>query len=211
MRYSYVDGIKAEAKPKLVGVCPCCGGVTIAKCGRFTIHHWAHKNKLECDPWWENESEWHRSWKKYFPEEWQEVIFENPVTKEKHIADIFTENKCVIEVQSYPISEEEAKSREDFYGNMVWIINGCKSDADKYYFNLGLGDNPSEDPSVRKISWFGRGKLLARWCTSSKPVYFDFGGDYVWQLIKFDPKEKEGQVKFHSKNELIKYLGGTYT
>jgi hypothetical protein len=49
----------------------------------------AHKGRLECDPWYE-ETEWHRSWKDRFPLGWQEQIAYDPVTGEKHIADVRT-------------------------------------------------------------------------------------------------------------------------
>jgi len=46
----------------------------VAKCGEVRIWHWApHRSRL-CDPWWENETEWHRNWKEQFPVNWQEVV-----------------------------------------------------------------------------------------------------------------------------------------
>ena len=52
--------------------------------------HWAHRGSRFCDPWWENETEWHRSWKGQFPVNWQEVVHQAE-TGEKHIADVKTE------------------------------------------------------------------------------------------------------------------------
>lgn len=209
MRFSFVDGVKTEAKPKLTGVCPCCGGETVAKCGRFKIHHWAHKDKTTCDPWWENESEWHRGWKSYFPEECQEVVFHS-TTGEKHIADVYTPNKVVIEVQSYSIDDQEARTREGFYQQMVWIINGAKSEFDKTYFNLSLHGPYTDDMALFKVRWYGRSKLLAKWSVATKAVFFDFGTETIWQLLNYNPKTKNGEVRAHRKKALVEQLGGTY-
>lgn len=209
MRFAFVDGVKTEAKPKLTGVCPCCGGETVAKCGRFKIHHWAHKDKTTCDPWWENESEWHRGWKSYFPAECQEIVFKS-ATGEKHIADVYTPNRWVIEVQSYSIDDLEARSREAFYGQMVWIVNGSKNEFDKINFGNSLCGPHLGDPMLRNIHWMGRGKLLAKWGVATKPVFFDFGVETVWQLLSYDPATKKGQVRAHRKRDFVMQLGGTY-
>jgi hypothetical protein len=77
---------------------------------------------MHCDPWWENETEWHRAWKSCFPEEQREIV-RFDLTGEKHIADVQTSTGKVIEFQNSPISLEELRSREEFYGNLIWIIN----------------------------------------------------------------------------------------
>ena len=87
-------------------VCPVCGELVIPKCGKIKMHHWAYKTSQNCDPWWENETEWHR----------------------KHIADIRTDKGFVIEFQHSSIKPEEKDARESFYKNMVWVV-----DASKYY------------------------------------------------------------------------------
>ena len=74
MKYAIVNNEKVEATKGAKGVCPSCGSDLIAKCGELKVNHWSHKGNRNCDPWWENETEWHRSWKGYFPKEWQEVV-----------------------------------------------------------------------------------------------------------------------------------------
>nr|WP_243887852.1 competence protein CoiA family protein [Shewanella algae] len=211
VRYAIVDNVKAEPSPKLRGICPCCGGETISKCGRFKVHHWAHKDKLHCDPWWENESEWHRSWKNYFLPEHQEVVFQDPNTLERHIADVYVPDRWVIEFQSYTIDDAEARSREAFYKNMIWVVNGAKNEFDKVYFGNSLCGPHTNDPCYRMIKWHGRSKLLARWSTATKPVYFDFGVDAIWQLLSFDCQTKQGEVRAHEKSEFIRQFGGIVT
>lgn len=114
---------------QLKGKCISCGSEMIAKCGDVKLHHWAHKGKRHCDPWWENETEWHRGWKNLFPEDWREVPSkdENGV---KHIADIKRPDGFFIEFQNSAISIEEVESRNLFYKNLVWVVNGCRSVLD---------------------------------------------------------------------------------
>ena len=193
-----------------MGVCACCGNETVAKCGNFKVHHWAHKSRKHCDPWWENEGEWHRKWKNYFPAESQEIVFKHPQTNEKHIADIFI-NQMVIEVQSYSIKEDEARLRETFYNNMVWVIDGCKNEFDKIYFNQSVYTPHTEDVYLRKLRWVGRGKIFAKWSKSTKPVFIDFGTDLIWHLLEFDPKSKQGLVKAIPKEDFVNSMGGKYT
>ncbi|RUV66122.1 competence protein, partial [Mesorhizobium sp. M5C.F.Cr.IN.023.01.1.1] len=74
MRYALVNDERREAEPGVAGTCPGCGQPMIAKCGDQRIHHWAHRGMRTCDPWWEPETPWHRSWKAQFPPHWQEVV-----------------------------------------------------------------------------------------------------------------------------------------
>lgn len=73
MRFALVNGEKAEPQPGFRGICPNCQSEMVAKCGRVKVWHWAHKGQPSCDPWWELETQWHRSWKDHFPIDWQEV------------------------------------------------------------------------------------------------------------------------------------------
>lgn len=59
-----------------------------------------------------------------FPEEWREVVRFDPDTGEKHVADVLTERGLVIELQHSAMPPEELQSREDFYRNMIWIVDG---------------------------------------------------------------------------------------
>ena len=92
------------------------------------VHHWAHRTKLQCDPWWE-ESEWHRVWKEQFPKEWQEVIHK-AANDEKYIANVKTDQGFVIEFQHSNLEPQERLSREAFYQNMVWVVDGTRLKRD---------------------------------------------------------------------------------
>lgn len=123
MKYSIVDGEKVFPFPKGKGVCPSCGSSTQAKCGTRKVWHWSHTSLQHCDSWWENETEWHRTWKSLYPEEWQETVLFDDITGEKHIADVRTSSELVIEFQNSPMDSKELSSREAFYKNMIWIVN----------------------------------------------------------------------------------------
>lgn len=194
MKFALVNEKKLEAQPKLRGNCISCQSDMLAKCGKVKVWHWAHKSKVSCDPWWENETEWHRAWKNHFPAEWQEIVHTDSTTREKHIADIKTDKEFVIEFQHSAITSEEASSREAFYENIVWVVNGtrlpgdykrfCKGTKD---FGSGLG---SKEFGTRLgvegfsssiwnnifFTWFPEECFPKRWLTASVPVYFDFQG-----------------------------------
>jgi competence CoiA-like predicted nuclease len=79
--------MRREAQRGLLGGCPDCGAIVIAKCGHVRVPHWAHQGIRTCDPWWEPETEWHRTWKNCFPEDWQEISHTS-ITGEIHRADV---------------------------------------------------------------------------------------------------------------------------
>lgn len=213
MKFALVDHQKSLPQPKLRGVCPHCGEEMISKCGRTKVWHWAHKTREICDPWWENETEWHRSWKNEFPEEWQEISHIDPATSEKHIADVKAANGLVVEFQNSPMSQEEMVSREEFYGDMIWIVNGLRGDLDVNYFQMGLGRNPIQrNPLAYPLEWWGRSRLLHNWSMSSKRVFIDFGDSVsigpavVWRLVYFDHQKKFGAVGPYPKHMLVKAI-----
>jgi len=122
MRFALIDNQHVEALPKLHGLCPICSQLVIAKCGDKKVWHWAHRSIASCDSWWESETEWHRNWKNNYPVDWQETVLFDQQTGEKHIADVQTIHKLVIESQHSAIKHEERISREKFYKNMIWVV-----------------------------------------------------------------------------------------
>lgn len=161
-------------------VCPVCGELVIPKCGKIKMHHWAHKTAQNCDPWWENETEWHRKWKEHFPENFQEYLMIDQNTGEKHIADIRTDKGFVIEFQHSSIKPEEKEARESFYKNMVWVV-----DVNKYYdkFKQAIETGVLQHCKASKNYFYIREDLYENtvrflpksWLESSVPVLFDFG------------------------------------
>ncbi len=175
MQYALINGMRSEPVKGSTGICPTCNNRVIAKCGSIKVHHWAHHgiNERDCDIWWENETDWHRNWKNRFPEEFREKSFKDLVTGENHRADIFINSGVTIEFQHSRISLEEIKSREAFYSNLIWVVDGSmyKKDFIKiqkwifwpfakrkelYYFNSFCDIIPPD------------------WKSCSVPVFFDF-------------------------------------
>ena len=150
MQYALVDGRKSEARTGTRGTCPDCGAAMLAKCGTRVMHHWAHVSRRNCDPWWENETDWHREWKSKFPEECREVSHTAPVG-EIHRADIKTPTGIVIEVQHSTMTDQERESRESFYRNLIWILDG-RSFKKSFYLGCMLPD-PGAD-GFEDIVWF---------------------------------------------------------
>lgn len=208
MKFALVEGKLSEAEPQKSGTCQCCSLPVISKCGKVKIWHWAHKGRRHCDHWWESETEWHRAWKDAFPIDWQEVVHFDPDSGEKHIADVKTENGLVIEIQHSVLKPDELESREQFYDNMVWIVDGKRGQLDEGYFRIGLSSTPLSDdhPTTYPFQWWGRSHTVARWSHAKRPVFFDFGSDLLWHLVYFDRTKKKGFVRCVLKLDQITQL-----
>lgn len=111
-------GILVEAAPNRIAWCPYCGERVRPRCGVIKVWHWSHEAERDCDPWWEPETDWHRSWKSHASLDRIEVVMGD------HRADIVGRDNRVIELQASPISPEEIQARERHYGPMCWLING---------------------------------------------------------------------------------------
>ena len=259
MKFALVNNQKIKPIPKTKGKCVGCRKEVISKCGKIKVWHWAHSSKKHCDSWWENEGEWHRKWKSYFPESCQEIPMRDKETGELHIADIQMKNGLIIELQNSAIGINEVKSRENFYKNMIWIVN-----AEKFKENIKIGhelpslnsdfskdiifhnrtqynwihlkdamwhlksENPSNSSAVQiylpmpmekseiisKIKkhytgnhffYWKRPRVI--WLISNVSVFFDFGGDSVWQLNLNHPNApRQLVIKRFLKEELIASL-----
>ncbi|AZO61224.1 MAG: hypothetical protein E5Y51_05595 [Mesorhizobium sp.] len=194
MRYASVNGVRQEAQPKLRGACLNCNRDMVAKCGQQRIWHWSHVGKLECDHWWEAETEWHRMWKDKFPREWQEVPH-IASDGERHIADVKSGTGWVVELQHSPISPEERVSRENFYGQMVWVVDGLRHKRDLGAFRRAVIDAPIiKDAPLYLDPFTGGAAIFQRWTPIQRPVFIDFGDEefhiagfslnsVLWQLL----------------------------
>lgn len=142
MKYADIAGERRVPAPTLRGTCVLCGKQMVAKCGLKVAWHWAHLGVRHCDPWWENETPWHKRWKSHFPEPWHEVVRFDSTTGEKHIADVKTPGGVVLEFQNSPMGLAELRAREAFYGDMVWVVNGTK-----FVDHFEIVRSPAPDPS----------------------------------------------------------------
>jgi len=214
MKYALVNNEKVEATKGAHGICQVCGSELIAKCGEIKIHHWSHKSKRNCDPWWENETEWHRTWKNRFPEPWQETVLKDTNTGEKHIADVRTKDGFVIEFQYSHINSNEQKSRELFYKRMVWVVNGVRRKTDYKRFGKCLNDFISTNQRGIFFVPFPEECFPSSWINKTVPVFFDFEDvpdsnprltkNAVWGLL---PGQQQGKsiVLCVSKDQLVEF------
>ncbi|MBM4125708.1 MAG: hypothetical protein FJ246_12290, partial [Nitrospira sp.] len=170
MKFALINGQRQEAQPNLSGQCPACDQAMIARCGEVRIRHWAHKGRRICDPWWEKETEWHRTWKGWFPESWQEVVHQAD-NGEKHIADVKTDQGWVVEFQRSYIKPEERRSRDDFYQKLVWMVDGTRRKRDREQFAKALnqGAPVGTNPPVRRVR-SDECALLRDWACSHAPI-----------------------------------------
>jgi len=186
MKFALVKNERKEALPRLQGECLNCASPMVARCGKIRIKHWAHKGTRQCDPWWESETEWHRSWKNKFPDDWQEIVH-YAEGGEKHIADVKTQRDWVIEFQHSPIEPEERTAREEFYENLIWVINGNRRIRDKQQFFKILGNRSGrwiKDEKYPELQLtLPEGPLLRDWINSKSHVFFDFGEETLWWLM----------------------------
>jgi hypothetical protein len=129
--------------------------------------HWAHQAALDCDPWFEPETEWHRSWKALASDERVEVVMGD------HRADIVSREGTVVELQHSSISVEDIRARESYYRRMVWLIDGSAF-AENFRVTLD-GD------SARFVWAHSRPAWLAARCP--KFIHGFSIGRYVRQVI----------------------------
>jgi competence protein CoiA len=153
MLLAIVDGEKVYAEKGLFGICPGCHLPVIPKCGPLKIDHWAHKVGSDCDSWSEPLGPWHLSWQNMLRRDCIEVH------RGAHRADAVGINGLVVELQHSPISEDDIRSRENFYGDMVWLF-----DATHRFTKVVSGS--------RAFFAFGRTKHIEH---CAKPVFLDFG------------------------------------
>lgn len=176
MKYALANDQRAEAFPGGRGMCPRCNGEVIARCGTHRVHHWAHQGVRDCDSWTEKETEWHRAWKNKFAAECQEFIQHDPLTGERHIADVRTPHGLVIEFQHSHLDPQERIARERFYGNMLWVVDGTRLQRDYPRFLKRRDDlRATKIPGYFTLT-FPDECLPGMWLDCSAPVVFDFRG-----------------------------------
>nr|WP_276904075.1 competence protein CoiA family protein [Pedobacter kyonggii] len=176
MRFALINNERVEARFGLKGICSVCHEEVFAKCGNIRVHHWSHRTERKCDDRWESQSEWHRAWKNNYPLEWQERHHVDEETKELHIADILTGHNLVIEFQHSHINPRERESREDFYTNLVWIVNGHRLKHSYGRFEKGMRNHFVRVPNIFQVYDIEK-CFPIEWLNSSVPVIFDFNGN----------------------------------
>lgn len=220
MIWENFKGERIKATPKAEAVCDLCNGELIPKCGEIKIWHWAHKSLVDCDSWYEPESEWHINWKNKFPKEQQEVRMG------EHKADIRNKWNMVIELQNSSISSENIFAREEYYNSMIWLLNGeslCsgielrkKGNIITFRWkhpnkslwvatkNLYVDLNYRRYYLEEKISKILRGKKIFK--TKSEEVDNDWGDETHWESWKEDITN-ETLLNLQNERNLLLSLG----
>lgn len=202
MEIALVDGIRSLPTPRAAGNCQICGRPAIAKCGEHVAWHWAHAGRRVCDPWWENEGPWHRAWKECFPLECREIIAHDP-NGEKHIADLKLRSGLVIELQHSQMPPDELRSREQFYGNMIWIV-----DAVPFLQNLTVFD-PLPDPNLPFVDDLVFAGPHPAWRKNLVCRSGNFDSLMFYRRSEKDPSL--GLVELQTGRELSSYFPDAYT
>jgi hypothetical protein len=176
LKFALINNKRVVATPQAEAVCVYCSAKMISKCGSKNVWHWSHVKSDNCDPWWENETEWHKEWKNHFNPENQEIVHFEQGTGEKHIADVKTDNNMVIEFQNSPLSEQELYARENFYGDMFWVVNGEKF-KERFHLGAKLPSPLATEMTDVQIYPMCNGDSFCVWYLSENPHYKD--GDLV--------------------------------
>ncbi len=109
--------------------CKVCGEPLTLRKGEINRPHFAHNAKSNCSyDDRDNKSPWHIRMQDYFPRETREYLFIDNETGERHIVDVFINDKnTVIEFQHSHISGEEFAKRTLFHiknqRRIVWIFD----------------------------------------------------------------------------------------
>lgn len=202
LKLALIGGIRSLPIRGAVGVCQLCNRPMVAKCGERIVWHWAHKGRRICDPWWENEGPWHRDWKKHFPESCHEIVGRDS-NGEAHIADIKLPNGLVIELQHSAMSLDEMRSREAFYGNMVWIV-----DTEPFKKNITIFD-PLPDPEYSFVDDLVFVRPQPAWRDWACPRRDNFDGLMFYRRSESSPDSN--MVEMYSGRELAEYFPGSYS
>ena len=184
MKFAILNGARVEPEKGCAGaICPICKQPVVARCGDIRLPHWAHKSVIDCDPWKENETQWHRDWKDLFGD-MQEKVHENGGVR--HLADVKTLDGTIVEFRHSAINDEGKRTRAHFFGKwMLWVVdcvNRPKAVArfrDNKYTLLR-----EHIPGRQVFSTEEPGRCFPRsWVKCNRFVIFDFGEEDVWCLF----------------------------
>jgi competence CoiA-like predicted nuclease len=221
MLFANVNGQKVEAKPNTMGICPSCEQTVFPKCGEIKVWHWAHRKDKSCDSWYEPETEWHKNWKLVFGKEHCEIAISKGGVR--HIADVWTKENVIIELQNSPIQKSIIRQREIFYGeSMIWVINGKPFKENFHYHRTRSVQLDEEDEHYHRynhlaskhetqprkdeftFSWSWSKKS---WTDAQRQVFIDFGDETLFR-VEEGMGTSGGKGKQISKETFLKEYGG---
>ena len=169
-----VEAVRDEFGVSPRGFCPCCGKQLTARVGEVRRPHWAHDSGERCDEWWEEESEWRSGWvaqlKKYSSLDLQNTLEKNGV---RHFYDVKDAESRVWVFRRRKLSSEHVKSRESFFGKMLWFVEAKDSEYEAFQ---EVCSTVQKKQIAKRTYYWGRGRpgFFSRWEDCSMPVLFDF-------------------------------------
>jgi hypothetical protein len=191
------DNQKITASPNSIGTCPYCQKELVPKCGSINIHHWAHKSILDCDSWYEPETDWHLGWKTNFPKEQVEIPLS--LMGKKHIADWFNQSKMkTIEFQYSPISIDDRLEREAFYPGLTWVYGNVNPDHLIEYV-----DEDFQVPFTKY--WWKHPKKSLLYGLNKKCNYFIDEFPHIGEMFYIDRFEKRKHIETNPFGTKISY------
>jgi hypothetical protein len=162
------------------------------------------------------ETPWHKNWKKAFPKSYREVSQFDQELAEIHRADVQTPCGTTIEFQNSPITLKELRSREAFYPNLVWVLNGKKFKGFRVLKRLPDVDDPKlsnyDFCHTDHLSMIRRTEVLAGF---PKPKVLNFYHPEIKDVpltthyYSFTWKHPH-QVWFEANSQIIVDLGGHF-
>ncbi|OXI26935.1 hypothetical protein CFB35_10245 [Burkholderia sp. AU16482] len=231
MLYAWING---EKRPPITKgestTCRDCGGMLTSVIPVENVKHWRHKAG-DCDSWSEPEGPWHLGWKEAFPEDCREIGLIDPMTGERHRADVLcgagTPHATVLELQYSPISEDERAARETFYRRdhrMFWLVHVHDSSSSftgwSFAASMDWQSRPVDIDGRRfaVMQWFGRSKqFIEKWKRATAHVFFEcqdriffLAGDALTRRITGGTPLKRGQYALcHlTREEFIRAVQG---
>jgi hypothetical protein len=118
--------------------------------------------------------------------------------------NVKTDRGIVIEFQHSFLHRDERESREKFYQNMVWVVDGLRRVRDRSrFFELLARASIVKDKPLTFSLPLSECELLRDWIDSRKQVFFDFGdnsepgdppsfgGPVLWRL---EPRSLSGEA-----------------
>lgn len=184
MKFAILNGLRVGPEKRLAGaICPICKQPVFARCGEIRLPHWAHKSVIDCDPWKENETQWHRDWKDLF-DDMQEQVHENGGVR--HLADVKTPDGTIVEFRHGVINDEGKRTRAAFFGRrMLWVVDCVNRPNALARFRDNRHTLLREHiPGYEVFSTEEPGKCFPRsWVNCNRFVIFDFGEIDVWCLF----------------------------
>lgn len=159
--------------------CPCCKKPLLLRAGEVRRAHWAHLTAESCDEWWEKESEWRNKWLHELCKS-SNVDIENVIEKDgvKHFYDARYNESLVVICRRKKIPANQLVNREDFFGDMVWLVEGGMSEYQEYiqfmYSPKRIKIEGILDEQMCKMWFYPNTRLFSRWRDSLRPVVFDF-------------------------------------